>query len=85
MLTGVLLEDALSYTAIKKTSAPPDKVLFSGMLAGFWVGIGGIAAVSAAGGVPGEVRHSWLSLPKFLMGAFFAFGILDLSIRLHRR
>jgi hypothetical protein len=74
MLSGLLLEDALLYNATKKVNNSPDKVLFTGALAGFWVGIGGIAAVSAAGGVPDEVRHTWLSLPKFLMGAFFAFG-----------
>lgn len=74
MLSGLLLEDAILYNATKKVDNPPDKVFFTGLLAGFWVGIGGLAAVSAAGGVPEEVRHSWLSLPKFLMGSFFAFG-----------
>ena len=74
MLSGLLLEDAILYNATKKVDNPPDQVFFTGLLAGFWVGIGGLAAVSAAGGVPEEVRHSWLSLPKFLMGSFFAFG-----------
>lgn len=74
MLSGLLLEDAVLFNATRKVNNPPDKVFFSGALAGFWVGIGGLAAVSAAGGVPEDVRHAWLSLPKFLMGAFFAFG-----------
>ena len=53
---------------------PPDKQLFMGLLAGIWVGLGGITAISIAGGVPEDVRARWLSLPKFLNGAFFAFG-----------
>jgi len=74
MLSGLLLEDALLYNATKKIENPPDKVLFHGLMAGFWVGIGGLAAVSAAGGIPEDVRSQWVSLPKFLMGSFFAFG-----------
>lgn len=76
MLSGLLLEDAILFNATRKVNNPPDKIFFNGLLAGFWVGIGGLAAVSAAGGIPEDVRHSWLSLPKFLMGAFFAFGTL---------
>jgi formate transporter len=74
MLSGLLLEDAILYNATRKVDNPPDKIFFTGLLAGIWVGIGGIAAVSAGGGVPENVRHSWLFLPKLLMGAFFAFG-----------
>lgn len=77
MLSGLLLEDAILFNATRKVNDPPDKIFFNGTLAGFWVGIGGLAAVSAAGGIPEEVRQSWISLPKFLMGAFFAFGTLS--------
>lgn len=74
MLSGLLLEDAVLFNATKKISNPPDKVLFLGMLAGIWVGLGGLAAVSAAGGVPESIRTQWILLPRLLMGSFFAFG-----------
>jgi hypothetical protein len=73
-LSGLLLEDAILFNAAKKILNPPDKLLFLSVLAGIWVGIGGLAAVSAAGGIPEDVRNRWLFLPKFVMGAFFAFG-----------
>jgi hypothetical protein len=73
-LSGLLLEDAILFNAAKKVLNPPDKLLFLSVLAGIWVGIGGLAAVSAAGGIPEDVRNQWLFLPKFVMGAFFAFG-----------
>ncbi len=43
-------------------------------LAGFWVGLGGIAALSVAGGIPVDVRNAWPFLPKLSIGLFFAFG-----------
>jgi hypothetical protein len=39
-----------------------------------WVGFGGIAALSAASGMPESVIVAWSIVPKFLMDAFFAFG-----------
>jgi hypothetical protein len=77
MLSGLLLEDALLFNATKKVSNTPDKLLFLSLIAGIWVGLGGVVAVSAAGGVPEDVRSQWVSLPKFLMGSFFAFGKRD--------
>lgn len=74
MLSGLLLEDAVLYNATRKVDNPPDKQLFLAVLAGIWVGMGGITAVSIAGGVPEDVRARWPSLPRFLSGAFFAFG-----------
>jgi len=74
MLSGLQLEDAVLFNAVRKASNPPDKLLFLGFVAGLWVGLSGIAAINAAGGIPEEVRHQWLLLPKFVMGAFFAFG-----------
>ena len=74
MLSGLLLEDAVLYNATRKVVNPPDKQLFLALLAGIWVGLGGLTAVSIAGGVPEDVRARWPSLPKFLNGAFFAFG-----------
>lgn len=74
MLSGLLLEDAVLYNATKKANNPIDKLFFLSTMAGIWVGIGGLAGVSAAGGVPESVRNQWLALPKFLLGGFFAFG-----------
>jgi formate/nitrite transporter FocA (FNT family) len=74
MLSGLLLEDAVLHNATKKIHNPYDKMFFLGTLAGIWVGFGGLAAVSAAGGVPEDVRARWVMLPKLLMGSFFAFG-----------
>lgn len=75
MLSGLLLEDAILYNATRKVMNPPDKQLFLGILAGIWVGLGGLTAISLAGGVPEDVRVRWISLPKFLNGAFFAFAL----------
>jgi formate/nitrite transporter FocA (FNT family) len=74
MLSGLLLEDAVLYNAHKKVVNPPDKQLFMGFLAGIWVGLGGLTSISIAGGIPEQVRLQWISLPKLLLGAFFAFG-----------
>ncbi|KAF8610188.1 hypothetical protein BDV93DRAFT_431532 [Ceratobasidium sp. AG-I] len=75
MLSGLLLEDAVLHNATKKIHNPIDKMFFLGLIAGVWVGFGGLAAVSAAGGVPEDVRERWVMLPKFLMGSFFAFAL----------
>ncbi|KAG9093000.1 hypothetical protein FS749_015268 [Ceratobasidium sp. UAMH 11750] len=75
MLSGLLLEDAVLHNATKKIHNPIDKMYFLGLLAGIWVGFGGLAAVSAAGGIPEDVRDRWVMLPKLLMGAFFAFAL----------
>ncbi|KAG8748681.1 hypothetical protein FRC10_000072 [Ceratobasidium sp. 414] len=68
MLSGLLLEDAVLHNATKKIHNPIDKMYFLGVLGGMWIGFGGLAAVSAAGGVPEDVRDRWVVLPKLLMG-----------------
>ncbi|CAE7150690.1 unnamed protein product [Rhizoctonia solani] len=75
MLSGLLLEDAVLHNATKKIHNPYDKMFFLGLLAGIWIGFGGLAAASAAGGVPEDVRVRWVVLPKLLMGSFFAFAL----------
>ncbi|KAJ1309820.1 hypothetical protein OPQ81_006585 [Rhizoctonia solani] len=75
MLSGLLLEDAVLHNATKKINNPYDKMFFLGLLAGIWVGFSGLAAVSAAGGVPEDVRARWVVLPKLLLGSFFAFAL----------
>ncbi|KAG8709896.1 hypothetical protein FRC08_017920 [Ceratobasidium sp. 394] len=75
MLSGLLLEDAVLHNATKKINNPIDKMYFLGLLAGIWISFAGLAAVSAAGGVPEDVRERWVVLPKLLLGLFLAFAI----------
>lgn len=74
MLSGLALENAILFNATRKIADPPDKVLFLGILGGIWVGIGGIAGISGAGGVPEAVRSQWVSLPRVILGGWFVFG-----------
>jgi formate/nitrite transporter FocA (FNT family) len=74
MLSGLSLEDAILHNAVKKIGNPIDKTYFLGLLAGVWVGFGGLAAVSIAGGIPEEVRNTWPLLPKLGVAFFFPFG-----------
>ena len=75
MLSGLALENAILQNAIKKICNPLDKTFFLGMLAGVWVGFGGMAALSVAGGIPEDVRSAWPFLPKLGVGLFFPFGM----------
>lgn len=74
MLSGLSLEDAILHNAVKKLGNPIDKTYFLGVLAGVFVGFGGLAALSIAGGIPPEVRDSWPVLPKLGIAFFFPFG-----------
>lgn len=74
MLSGLALENAILFNATRKVADPPDKVLFLGILGGLWVGIGGIAGISGAGGIPDTVRLQWVSLPRVILGGWFVFG-----------
>lgn len=69
------IEAAILATAKVRAERPVDQTFFLGVVAGVWVGFGGIAALNAAGGVPQSVRTSWPIIPKFLTGAFFAFAL----------
>lgn len=75
MLSGLLLEDAVLHNATKKIHNPIDKMFFLGILAGIWMGLAGLAGLSAAGGIPEDVRDRWVVLPKLLLGTFSAFAI----------
>jgi formate/nitrite transporter FocA (FNT family) len=75
MLSGLALENAILFNATRKVADPPDKVLFLGILGGIWVGIGGIAGISGAGGIPDAVRLQWVSLPRVILGGWFVFGM----------
>jgi hypothetical protein len=74
MQAAPAIEAALLAAAKIRANRPVDQTFFLAIIAGLWVGFGGIAALSAASGVPESVRASWPIVPKFLMGAFFAFG-----------
>jgi len=75
VLSGHELEAVILAAAIKKANAPFDKTFFLGALAGIWVGLAGIAALTVAGGIPVEVRNEWPMLPKLCMGIFFTFAL----------
>ncbi|KAG8917681.1 hypothetical protein FRC01_002291 [Tulasnella sp. 417] len=71
MLSGLLLEDAIVHNAVHKAQNTPDKTFFLGMLAGLWITFGGLAGLSAAGGIPIDVRNNWPILPKLGLAIFF--------------
>lgn len=77
-LTGMqaapAIEAAVIATAKLRADRPVDQTFFLSFIAGIWLGFGAIGALSAACGVPQSVRTEWPILPKFLMGAIFAFG-----------
>ncbi|KAG8794775.1 hypothetical protein FRC17_008231 [Serendipita sp. 399] len=75
MLSGLLLEDAMIHNASHKMHNPVDKMAFLGFLAGIWVGFGGIAATSVAGGIPVAIREQWPVLPKLGTAFFFPFAL----------
>ncbi|KAF8600348.1 hypothetical protein BDV93DRAFT_447734 [Ceratobasidium sp. AG-I] len=75
MQTGAAIEAALLASAKMRADRPADQTFFLGLIAGIWVGFGGIAGYSAACGVSETVRQSWPIVPKFLTGAFFAFAL----------
>ncbi|CAG7845985.1 Uncharacterized transporter YrhG [Serendipita indica DSM 11827] len=75
MLSGLLLEDAMIHNASHKMHNPVDKMAFLGFLAGVWVGFGGIAATSVAGGIPKAIRDEWPVLPRLGTAFFFPFAL----------
>ncbi|KAG8787721.1 hypothetical protein FRC12_015341 [Ceratobasidium sp. 428] len=75
LLTAPMLEAMIVSTAKMRADRPVDKTFFLSVVAGIWLGFGAIGALSAASGVPQSVRTEWPILPKFLMGAVFAFAL----------
>ncbi|KAG8754143.1 hypothetical protein FRC11_006836 [Ceratobasidium sp. 423] len=75
MRTVPAVEMAILATAKIRVDRPVDQTFFLAVMAGIWVGFGGIAGLSAASGVPNSVRADWPIVPKFLTGAFFAFAL----------
>lgn len=77
-LSGILLEDALLHNAESKLANSIDKTFFLGLLGGFWMAMGGIAASSAAGGIPADIRQRWPVLPKLGVAMFFPFSLVHI-------
>ncbi|KAG8740360.1 hypothetical protein FRC10_004399 [Ceratobasidium sp. 414] len=75
MNTAPALEAMIVKTAKIRADRPVDQTFFLSVVAGIWLGFGAIGALSAACGVPQSVRTEWPILPKFLMGAIFAFAL----------
>ncbi|KAG5460140.1 MAG: hypothetical protein BJ554DRAFT_7850 [Olpidium bornovanus] len=76
MLVGSALEPKFVDNALKKAKNPFDKSIFLGILAGFWVAVGGLAGNAVAGGMGSELRAAYPILPKIGVGFFFPFGML---------
>lgn len=56
--------------SIIKGHLPFRRMCFLGCLAGWWLGIGVILAVTIAGGIPVEIRAAWPMLPRFIHTAY---------------
>ncbi|CUA70816.1 hypothetical protein RSOLAG22IIIB_09154 [Rhizoctonia solani] len=69
------LEAGIIAAAKVRANRPVDQTFYLSVVAGIWLGFGAIGALSAACGVPQSVRTEWPILPKFLMGAIFAFAL----------
>jgi formate/nitrite transporter FocA (FNT family) len=61
--------------SIIKAHQPFGKLIFLGCLAGWWVGLGAILAVTIAGGIPVATRNDWPMLPRITTGFLFPVGI----------
>ncbi|CEL57011.1 putative transporter YrhG OS=Bacillus subtilis (strain 168) GN=yrhG PE=3 SV=1 [Rhizoctonia solani AG-1 IB] len=75
MQTVPAVEAAILAAAKIRANRPVDQTFFLAVMAGIWVGFGGIAGLNAAGGIPNSVRADWPIIPKFLTGFFFAFAL----------
>ena len=64
------------HNASHKMHNPVDKMAFLGFLAGFWVGLAGIAATTVGGGIPVAIRAEWPILPRLGLAFFFPFALV---------
>lgn len=58
-----------------KTKMPLDKLFILALLAGFYIGIGGLLAITVGGGIP-EIQATNPGLQKFIFGAVFPLGLI---------
>ena len=63
---------------MKKVHTPLPKIAFSGILAGWWVGLAVILVCAMAGGVPAEYHTAWPMLTK-LIDSRLSFIVLSSS------
>lgn len=66
-------------SALQKAIAPPVKQFVSGVLGGAMISIGGLLAVTIAGGMP-EVAASNPGVTRFIFGAVFPVGLIMIVI-----
>lgn len=74
--TGEELESIITSSGVYKAQNPIDKLIFLGLLAGIFVFLSGMFAVSLAGGIPVDVRSSWPMLPKLAVAVSFPVGLV---------
>lgn len=58
-----------------KTKIPSSKLFILALLAGFYIAIGGLLAITVGGGVP-EIQAANPGLQKFIFGAVFPLGLI---------
>ena len=66
--------------SIVKANMPLIRLVFLGILAGWWLGLGVCLVVTMAGGIPVDVRTDWPMLPKLVTGFLFPVGICFISM-----
>ena len=75
MLSAKEIVQKLVVVGQQKIKLPTSKVLLLGILAGFYIGIGGLLAVTVGGGIP-EIKTTNPGLQKFIFGAVFPLGLV---------
>lgn len=63
---------AMGVVAAKKAEMRLDVVIVLGLLSGLWVGLGGLASIMAAGGMP----NSDPGVKKIVAGVTFSVGLM---------
>eukprot|EP00742_Colponemidia_sp_Colp-10_P002399 GILJ01002557.1.p1 GENE.GILJ01002557.1~~GILJ01002557.1.p1 ORF type:complete len:337 (-),score=43.17 GILJ01002557.1:161-1171(-) len=69
------VEKTLVNIGVKKSKTPVLKLLYLGLLAGFFVGIAGIASLAVAGGFSKDLRAAHPAIAKLMVGFIFPMGI----------
>eukprot|EP00743_Colponemidia_sp_Colp-15_P002218 GILK01002404.1.p1 GENE.GILK01002404.1~~GILK01002404.1.p1 ORF type:complete len:335 (+),score=41.80 GILK01002404.1:72-1076(+) len=69
------VEKTLVNIGVKKSKTPILKLCYLGVLAGFFIGIAGIASLAVAGGFSKDLRAAHPAIAKLMIGFIFPMGI----------
>ena len=75
MLPPKEIVHTIAAIGFSKTKIPLNKLFILALLAGFYIGIGGLLAITVGGGIP-EIQASNPGLQKFIFGAVFPLGLI---------